>query len=949
MFHTRWIHAFKSLRASQGGWTAFIYFIVTLILSVALSPKAQKPKAAALDDFDVPVAEEDRPIPVLFGTKRITGANVVWYGNLKTEKIKKSGLTGSTTVGYKYFLGMHLALGHGPFDAITKIETGDKETWIGNVTGNATIAINKPSLYGGREREGGIVGDADICMGAPTQTPSTYLASAIRGPFATIEVPAFRGVTCIVWKGGYVGNTPYVKAWAVTARRILQGWSGGTAWYPAAATIGTGMNPAHIIYQCLTDSEWGQGSPSSTIDTDSFTAAADTLLAEGFGLNLLWNQASTIEDFINIVLDHIGGMLTFNQSTGQYMLELIRGDYDVDTLETFGPETISEVSNFERRSWGETVNELTLTYTDSATGEATTITVQDLGNIRSQGVRIAESIDMSGIDSTTLIRTVAGRELAARSTPLTKFDFRCNRRLWRYRPGDVVKLFWPEYELPITVFRVLQLGRGTHQDGKMTVSVIEDIYALGGIEYAESQPPEPTQDPPYDPPEPSGSSNVKDNSLSTPPATPADGDRYFIPVGTPADGVWAGHEGDLAEWDEVNQVWMFDTVPAGTIFYSEDTAEYFSVDEYGAVGPPPWGAGGGGAITIVDEDAAPDEVVAPAEVIFIKGAEVQDMGTGGVRIVVSPATTKGDIATRSAAGGYVRVPVGSEAQYLRARSAETGGLKWENAPPVGEGASGCRVYKNATQSIPDATLTALTWPVEEYDTDAYHSTSVNPSRFIVPVDGKYTVGCAIKWDSNTTGTRELYIVVNGVTATRKAGSFLPASAGLIQSVVDTLSLVAGDYIEFFVTQNSTAARDVTDAEQISSAFIARVGVTAAPTLMRGATWVRTVGTINTPVNDVHVRCPVKGVIVGVTVGTTGGPGSCVVDIWKDTHANYPPTVADTICASAKPTISSGSKYEDTTLTGWTTAIAAGDWLVFHLDSSVAFKAIFVQLYIKETQ
>jgi hypothetical protein len=32
-------------------------------------------------------------------------------------------------------------------------------------------------------------------------------------------------------------------------------------------------------------------------------------------------------------------------------------------------------------------------------------------------------------------------------------------------------------------------------------------------------------------------------------------------------------------------------------------------------------------------------------------------------------------------------------------------------------------------------------------------------------------------------------------------------------------------------------------------------------------------------------------------------GSIVIDLWKDTYANYPPTVADTITASAKPTLS----------------------------------------------
>jgi len=64
-------------------------------------------------------------------------------------------------------------------------------------------------------------------------------------------------------------------------------------------------------------------------------------------------------------------------------------------------------------------------------------------------------------------------------------------------------------------------------------------------------------------------------------------------------------------------------------------------------------------------------------------------------------------------------------------------------------------------------------------------------------------------------------------------------------------------------------------------------------------------------------------------------GSIVVDIWNDTYANYPPTDADSITASAPPTISAASKSEDTSLTGWDTALAAGDILKFNVDSCSA--------------
>lgn len=80
------------------------------------------------------------------------------------------------------------------------------------------------------------------------------------------------------------------------------------------------------------------------------------------------------------------------------------------------------------------------------------------------------------------------------------------------------------------------------------------------------------------------------------------------------------------------------------------------------------------------------------------------------------------------------------------------------------------------------------------------------------------------------------------------------------------------------------------------------------------------------------RAPVGGTITRVTV-LADVTGSVVLDVWKDTYANYPPTVADTITASAKPTLSSAIKSEDTTLTGWTKTFNAGDTFGFNVDSA----------------
>jgi hypothetical protein len=78
-------------------------------------------------------------------------------------------------------------------------------------------------------------------------------------------------------------------------------------------------------------------------------------------------------------------------------------------------------------------------------------------------------------------------------------------------------------------------------------------------------------------------------------------------------------------------------------------------------------------------------------------------------------------------------------------------------------------------------------------------------------------------------------------------------------------------------------------------------------------------------------------------------GSIVVDIWEDTYANYPPVDADSITASAPPTLSSASKSQDSTLTGWsTTAIVNGSVLRFNVDSITTCTRVLIALKVTRT-
>ncbi len=74
-------------------------------------------------------------------------------------------------------------------------------------------------------------------------------------------------------------------------------------------------------------------------------------------------------------------------------------------------------------------------------------------------------------------------------------------------------------------------------------------------------------------------------------------------------------------------------------------------------------------------------------------------------------------------------------------------------------------------------------------------------------------------------------------------------------------------------------------------------------------------------------------------------GSVVVNIWKQAYGSYPPTVTQKITASAPPTITTALKSQDSTLTGWTTSISAGDVLRFNVDSCTTITRVLVALKV----
>ncbi len=154
------------------------------------------------------------------------------------------GKSKSQVVGYWYKVLYHAGLGVGPIDAFVEFRGGDKPAWRGELTSSGTISVNAPFLWGGEKDQGGIVSDVDVMFGEADQVPSPYLLANL-GP----QVPAWRGLATLVFKGGkYGAMNPYPQKASYKIRKILKGWDGDVCWYPEKAAIPMTVPPSVALY-----------------------------------------------------------------------------------------------------------------------------------------------------------------------------------------------------------------------------------------------------------------------------------------------------------------------------------------------------------------------------------------------------------------------------------------------------------------------------------------------------------------------------------------------------------------------------------------------------------------------------------------------------------------------------------------------------------------------------
>jgi len=93
---------------------------------------------------------------------------------------------------------------------------------------------------------------------------------------------------------------------------------------------------------------------------------------------------------------------------------------------------------------------------------------------------------------------------------------------------------------------------------------------------------------------------------------------------------------------------------------------------------------------------------------------------------------------------------------------------------------------------------------------------------------------------------------------------------------------------------------------------------------------------------VEIEVPFNCTIIRSTL-VADVSGSIVIDVLKSTYAGY--STMTSIVAALPPTLSAAQKSQDTTLTGWTTAIAKGDIVRFSVTSAATITRAEISLAV----
>lgn len=280
-----------------------------------------------------------------------------------------------------------------------------------------------------------------------------------------------------------LGSSPAMPATAFTVGRwpdVFDDYKSNAYDTTSLSSGGSGgFNPANLIYDLLTNNDYGFGLDSSLIDISAFKSVRNTLASEGIWYSTAI-QSGDLYAVIRACLDWADGELIYNENTGKIMLKLRRYDYTPATLtEVTASDMRAGTFELVRTSWESTKNVIYVSYFDvTRECDQNVAYAEDLGNYLMLNSLRVQEFNFDCFTNATVAQRVANRLLQKHAYPTAKVSFECFAS-----KGESIAVFDPilvthDYYGVSQVFRVIEKRRSGQNLWKF--EAIEEIFAGAG-------------------------------------------------------------------------------------------------------------------------------------------------------------------------------------------------------------------------------------------------------------------------------------------------------------------------------------------------------------------------------------------------------------------------------------------------------------------------------------
>jgi hypothetical protein len=381
----------------------------------------------------------------------------------------------TTITTYTYQIKTAMAISFGPIDEFIRLDFNSDYKYYNAGRSGSPLVLNTS--------ENIIMGS--IYWGDSSQSPSPNLSKMHEGMY-------YRNIAYAdFWLD--LGMSPAMPATAFTVTRYYAPDLPGYSWASVSGSS-SGMNPAVVLYDLLTNQNYGYGLSTDLIHSDSFAGASNQLNGEDLSISIC---IATVELYaiVRSVLDWIDGELIYREDTGQIGLRLRRKDYTLDQLiQVHAVDIRAQSFELQRPSWYGTKNVVYVNFLDIGREcDQNLVYAEDLGNFNLTGNQRVHEFNFDVFTEPSMAQKVAVRQLHRHSYPWSKVSFEIFSD-----KGDLLSVFEPfllehEYYGVQAVYRVTEKRREGPNIWK--IEATEENFCVNAAFAAGYDEPYPT--PPY--------------------------------------------------------------------------------------------------------------------------------------------------------------------------------------------------------------------------------------------------------------------------------------------------------------------------------------------------------------------------------------------------------------------------------------------------------------------